>query len=173
MLPASAITQAVTAAGLLVLPGLSYDFGRGLTGRMRQKAVIVSGSLCAAGICFAAILWMVAGRVEHLLFGGKYAAYAWLMPMLALIPAANGLTMGFSTALRASQKPHFDLLANAVAAPVAVVSAVNFIRWWGVAGAAASMVAGFVVYMGINCWIFYAAFEPDVNRRGWTGGEAA
>jgi O-antigen/teichoic acid export membrane protein len=173
MLPASVITQAVTAAGLLVLPGLSYDFGRGLTGRMRQKAVIVSGSLCAAGICFAAAFWMVAGRVEHLLFGGKYAAYAWLMPMLALIPAANGLTMGFSTALRASQKPHLDLLANAVAAPVAIVSGVNFIRWWGVAGAAASMLAGFVVYMGVNCWIFYAAFDPDVNKRRRASGEAA
>jgi O-antigen/teichoic acid export membrane protein len=91
-----------------------------------------------------------------LLFAGKYAGYAWLMPILALIPAANGFTVGYSTALRASQKPHFDLLANAIAAPVAVVSALCFIRWWGLAGAAASMVVGFVVYMGVNCWIFYA-----------------
>jgi Na+-driven multidrug efflux pump len=92
--------------------------------------------------------------------------------MFAVIPAANGLTMGFSTALRASQRPHFDLLANAIAAPVAVVSAVSFIRWWGLAGAAASMVAGFVVYMGVNCWVFCAAprveMKADIASNGTT-----
>jgi hypothetical protein len=156
LLPASVMTQVVTAAGLLVLPGFSYDFGRGSVERIRQKAVLVSYTLCGSALCFAALLGVVAGRAEHLLFAGKYAGYAWLMPILALIPAANGFTVGYSTALRASQKPHFDLLANAIAAPVAVVSALCFIRWWGLAGAAASMVVGFVVYMGVNCWIFYA-----------------
>ena len=173
MLPASVMTQAVTAAGLLVLPGLSYDFGRGRVDLIRRKAVIVSGSLGAAGLCFAAVLWGFAGRAEHLLFGGKYAAYAWLMPMLALIPAANGLTIGFSAALRASQKPHYDLWANAIAAPIAIVSAIGFIRWWGVVGAAASLVTGFVVYMAVNCWCFCSAAESGVKREIWSDGEVA
>ena len=164
LLPASVMTQVVSATGLLVLPGFSYDFARGSIERIRQKAVLVSCALGGSGLCFVALLWLVAGRAEHLLFGGKYAAYAWLMPILALIPAANGFTMGYSTALRASQKPHFDLLANAIAAPVAVVSALCFIRWWGLAGAAASMVVGFVVYMIVNCWIFYATPRPAVAR---------
>ncbi len=156
MLPASAMTQAVTAAGLLALPGFSYDFGRRSMGRMRHKAVILSGVLCGAGVCFSVVLGVVSGQAGHFLFGGKYAGYAWLMPVLSLVPAVNGLTMGFSTAVRASQKPHMDLLATAIAAPVAIVSAVCFIRWWGLAGAAASMVMGFVAYMGVNCWAFCA-----------------
>jgi hypothetical protein len=156
MLPASVMTQAVTAAGLLVLPGLSYDFGRGFVERVREKALIVSWVLCVAGICFAGGLWAVDGSVEHLLFGGKFAAHAWLMPVLATIPAANGLTMGFSAALRVSQKPHLDLIANAIAAPVAVISAVSLMRLCGIAGAAGSMVTGSVAYMGMNCCFFYA-----------------
>jgi O-antigen/teichoic acid export membrane protein len=172
MLPASVMTQAVTAAGLLVLPGLSYDFGRGLVKRVREKAVIVSGALCAAGICFAAGLWVVAGQVERLLFGGKFAAYAWLMPALALIPAANGLTMGFSSALRASQRPDLDMMANGIAAPVAIISAVIFIRWWGLPGAATSMVLGFVAYMGVNCWVFYAQPRARFERQTASRGEA-
>jgi len=163
MLPAAAMTQVVTAAGLLVMPGFSYDFGQGLVGRMRQKAVILSAVLCGVGICFSVVLWLVAGRAEHLLFGAKYAAYAWLMPMLSLVPAVNGLTMGFSTALRASQRPQFDLLANAIAAPIAVVSAVSLIRWWGLAGAAVSMLTGFVVYMSVNCWAFYAGLGLETR----------
>jgi hypothetical protein len=170
MLPASAMTQVVTAAGLLVLPGFSYDFGRGLASRIRHRAMILSGVLCGAGICFSVMLWMVAERAEHILFAGKYAGYAWLMPILSLVPAVNGLTMGFSLALRASQRPHLDLLANAIAAPIAVVSAVGFIHWWGLAGAAASMVTGFVVYMGVNWWAFRAApvleIRPEISGRG-------
>jgi hypothetical protein len=170
MLPASAMTQVVTAAGLLVLPGFSYDFGRGLASRIRHRAMILSGVLCGAGICFSVMLWMVAERAEHILFAGKYAGYAWLMPILSLVPAVNGLTMGFSLALRASQRPHLDLLANAIAAPIAVVSAVGFIHWWGLAGAAASMVTGFVVYMGVNWWAFCAApgleIRPEISGRG-------
>ncbi len=162
MLPASAMTQVVCAIDLLILPGFSYDFGCGAVHRMRQKAVLVSCALLGLGLCFAALLWLVSGRTEHILFGGKFAAYAWLMPILALIPAANGFTVGFSASLRASQRPHFNLLANAIAAPVAVVSALYFIRWWGLAGAAASMVIGFAVSMVVNCWLFYATPHPVV-----------
>jgi O-antigen/teichoic acid export membrane protein len=172
LLPASVMTQVVTAAGLLALPRFSYEFGRGLSERMRQIAVILSGVLCGAGICFSAVLWVVAGPAEHLLFGGKYSAYAWLMPILSLVPAANGLTMGFSTALRASQRPHLDLLANAITAPIAVVSAVGFIRWWGLAGAAASMVTGFVLYALVNCWLFRAADGLELSSDGVNEGAA-
>jgi O-antigen/teichoic acid export membrane protein len=172
LLPASVMTQVVTAAGLLVLPGFSYDFGQGLVVRMRQKAMILSGALCGSGICFSLILWVVMGRAEHLLFGGKYAGYAWLMPMLSLVPAVNGLTMGFSMALRASQRPHLDLLANAIAAPIAVASALSFIHWWGLAGAAASMVTSFAVYMGMNCWAFSATDALELKSEFASDGAA-
>jgi O-antigen/teichoic acid export membrane protein len=150
---------------LLVLPGFSQDFGRGLTTRIQQKAVIISAVLCAGGLFFAAVLWFADDRVERLLFSAKYSAFAWMMPILALIPVANGFTMGYSAALRASQRPQLDLLANGIAALVAVCSAVLFIRWWGMAGAAISMLSGFVVYAAANCWAFYALLRPEASLR--------
>jgi O-antigen/teichoic acid export membrane protein len=149
-IPSLVTTQVTTAAGLLVLPAFSYDFGRGLTERMRQKAKLVSLSLAGGALAFAGLLALFPGRAEHLLLGGKYAAYASLMPVLALVPVFAGLGMGYSMALRASQKPHFDLIANAVAAPVGLVSAILFIRWWGLAGAAASMVLSFLASAIVN-----------------------
>lgn len=142
-IPSLLMTQVTTAAGLLVLPAFSYDFGRGRTERLRHRAMLSSLGLGVAALCFAAVLALLAGRAEHLLFGGKYAAYVWLMPVLALIPVCTGFSIGYSMALRASQKPHYDLLCNAVAAPVGLVSAILFMRWWGLAGAAFSMVLGF------------------------------
>jgi len=150
MIPAAVMTQVVSATDLLILPGFSYDFGRGSLLRMRRKALLISCALGGAGLCFALVLLLVAAPAEHLLFSGKFAAYVWLMPVLALIPAINGFNSGFSATLRGSQKPHFDLVANAIAAPVAVISALFLIRAWGLAGAAMSLVVGCATLAFVN-----------------------
>jgi hypothetical protein len=166
MLPAAVMTQAVSATDLLILPGLSLDFGHGALRSIRYKSILVSCALGAAGICFAALLYFVAGPAEHLFFRGKFAPYVWLMPVLALIPAANGFNVGFSAALRASQKPHFDLLANSIAAPVAVITALGFIQWRGLAGAAISLVAGYAALAFVNwgSFCFHVWHSPQHER---------
>src|SRR2546423_5516244 len=127
-IPSLAMTQVITATGLLILPVFSYDFGRGQTQRLRKRAVIVSAGLVATTIVFVLVLAGFAHPLEQILFGGKYAQYSWLMPVLALVPVLNGFTTGYSVALRASQKPQCDLIANLVAAPVGLLSAVLLMR---------------------------------------------
>jgi O-antigen/teichoic acid export membrane protein len=143
-IPSLVMLQLITAAGLLVLPSLSYDYGEGEFDRLRRKAMFVSVALTIMTVCFVCLLTVFARGTEHMLFAGKYVAHAWLIPVLALIPVANAISIGSSMYLRASQQPHFDLISNAVAAPIAVISALLLIRWWGLAGAAASMVVSFV-----------------------------
>jgi O-antigen/teichoic acid export membrane protein len=143
-LPSLVMTQGITAIGLLFLPVLAGDHGRGAIAVMRLKSMQLSAGLAGVSLCFAAFLAIFSSRLEQILFGGKYATYAWLMPILALVPVANAFSIGYSMALRASQKPQFDLLANLVAAPVALLSALCFIPRWGLAGAASSMMLGFI-----------------------------
>ena len=107
----------------------------------------------------------VSGPLEHILFNGKYAAYAWLMPLLALVPAANSFSIGYSMALRASQRPHFDLIANAIAAPVGLISGLAFMHWWGLGGAAASMVLGFAV-QGAVIFVCFQKFTAGADKTG-------
>jgi O-antigen/teichoic acid export membrane protein len=154
MIPAAVMTQVVSATDLLILPGFSYDFGRGLLSRIRRKALLISCALGGAGLCFALLLRFVAASAEHLLFREKFASYVWLMPLLALVPAINGFNSGFSATLRGARKPHFDLVANVIAAPVAVLSAFFFIRWWGLAGAAISLAAGCATLAAANFYSF-------------------
>jgi hypothetical protein len=59
-------------------------------------------------------------------------------------------------ALRASQQPRFDLVANAIAAPAGVSSAFLLTRWWGLAGAAASLMLSYTTYSLVTCRIFSA-----------------
>jgi O-antigen/teichoic acid export membrane protein len=168
-IPSLVMTHVTIAVGLLVLPVFSCDFGKGAGEKLRHKATLVSISLALWALGFAGLLALAAGRAEHLLFGGKYAGYAWLMPVLALIPVCSGFSTGFSMALRASQKPHFDFVANLFAAPVAVVSALIFLRLWGLAGAAASMVLSF----GVLSVVALLFFRESAHWKTLPGGSTA
>jgi O-antigen/teichoic acid export membrane protein len=170
-LPSLVMTQVTTATGLLVLPAFSYDFGKGAVERLRHKATLVSFSLVGGALCLAALLAVLAGRLEHVFFGGKYAGYAWLMPMLALIPVSAGFSQGYSSALRASQKPQFDLLANGFAAPIGILSAVCLIRQWGLAGAAASMILAYGAYSVVVACVFRAWVRRTTSSVSGRGGK--
>jgi O-antigen/teichoic acid export membrane protein len=144
-IPMQFMAQIITATGMLLLPTFAYDFGKGRTERLRHKAALVSLGLSVMALCFVMLLALVSRPVEHLLFGSKYSAFAWLMPVLALVSVVNGFSTGYSMGMRGSQMPEFDLISNAVAAPIAVVSAYYFMRWWGLGGAAISIVLSFAV----------------------------
>jgi O-antigen/teichoic acid export membrane protein len=167
-LPGFVMSQVVVATGLLFLPVFSSDFGRGAITRMRHKAMLVSVGLTIATLCFAIVLQIFASPVEHLFYGGKYAAYAWLMPLLALVPAANAFSTGYSMALRSSQQPHFDLVSNAAVAPVALLGAFLLIYKWGLIGAAFSMVLSFVLLsvMTFACFQWFSRGSRSAIKHG-------
>ena len=152
--PSLVMTQTIAAIGLLVLPALSYEFGKGQRKRMLRKAIVASMMLGAGALCFAAVLAITREPVDRLLYGTKYPAFAAMIPLLALVPVANGAGTGFSMALRASQMPCCDLIANAFAALTAVLSTVWFVHRWGVFGAAASLVLSFGVMNAVTVLLF-------------------
>ncbi len=162
-MPALVMTQIVTAIGLVVLPSLSYDFGLERFEQLRMKAKMTTVVLTAIALAYAGCLFAFAGPVEHILYGGKFALYSSLIPMFALIPVCTGFATGYSMALRASQKPHFDLVSNSVAAPVGIVSCVIFIHLWGIRGAVASMVLSFATYAFMFFWS-YGVWAKDAKR---------
>lgn len=167
-LPSLVMAQVVTAAGMLILPALSRDYGRGAIQELKHKATLASAGLAGLACCFALLLAMGAGRLEHLLFGGRYAAHAWLMPLLALVPAAGGFYQGFSMALRSSRRPYFDLVANGIAAPVGLVSALIFVHLWGLAGAGASLVASMLALAMVSfvCFLHSRWSSPAAASLG-------
>lgn len=153
-IPSLMMTQIVASLGLLMLPSLAFDFGSGQIAKLRQKARWISLGLGLVALIFAGFFALFDVPLERLLFHGRYASFAQMIPLLALIPAANSLSAGFSLALRACQMPHCDLIANAFGAVVSLVSAIVLIPAWGVVGAAVSMVLS-VVAMSVVTFILY------------------
>lgn len=161
-IPALVMTQVVTAAGLLVLPAMASDFGRGRLDLLQRKAQITTMLVSGVAALYALALGLWPGRIERLLYAGKYGAHANLIPILALGPVCMGFAIGYGMALRACQKPHYDLIANSVAAPVGLISALILIRVWGIEGAALSLVAASAAYGGT----FYVLFRMEQRRIG-------
>ena len=153
-LPALLIIQVSTATGFLVLPAFAYDFGTGAIRRMRQKAIVVTVGISTLALILGAASWAFSSLIERALFSGKYAPYAWLMPVLVIMTVALGPTQGLGTALRAIRKPNFDLVSGLIAAPIAVVCAYFGTVWWGLAGAAWSLVLGFAIQGAVTTLFF-------------------
>jgi len=144
-LPSLAMTQIVIATTLVLLPSISAELGRGNLDRLRQKAVLASLALAGLGIVFAVGLFLLAGPLEHLLFGGRYASTAWLIPVLGLAPVFTGFSSGLSLALRTLRKSEFELLAYAVSSIAAIGLAVVLMPRLGLLGAVVSIVGSTAV----------------------------
>lgn len=159
-IPSLVMTQIIASIGLLILPELSYDFGSGRLSTLRRKAIFVGMALGITALLFTLLLALTDAPVEHLLFNGKYARFAPMIPLLALVPVVNGFGTGYSMALRACQKPHYDLISNAIAAIVSVVSTILVVRHFGVFGAAAGLVLGFFT-MNVIALVFFMRSRPQ------------
>ncbi len=162
-LPALLTLQCGAAAAMLLLPSFARESLTGSSKRLRQLAHCVSLSLAGAALLFAALLYFTAAPVERLLFGGKFASDAWLIPLFMLIPLSAGLASGYSMALRAMQRPQFDRLAKRIAAAVSLQTAFLFIPLWGLAGAAISLASGFAVHAAVVYLCFRHAVANERN----------
>ena len=144
-LPSLAMMQVVAATTLLVLPSLSHEMGRGNLDRLRKKAVFSAVFLAGLGMLFVSTWFFLAGPLEKILFGGKYAAHANLFAVLGLVAVFTGFSSSLSLALRILRKAHLELLAYVCSAITAVILAVVCMPRWGLRGAAVSIVGSSAV----------------------------
>ena len=154
-LPALLVLQCSVAAAMLLIPRFAHESFTGSSKRLWQLAHRVSLSLAGASLFFTALLYFIAAPLERLLFGGKFAHDAWLIPLFMATPLFAGLASGYSMALRAMQRAQFDRFATRIAAAVSVQTAFLFIPLWGLAGAAISLASGFAV----NAAVVYLCFR--------------
>jgi len=157
-LPSLVMSQLIAATALLLLPSISYELGRGHLERLHRKVLLSTAALTGFGVAFVTALYLFSVPLERILFGGKYAASAWLMPVLGLGPVFTGMASGLSYALRALRMAKYELLAYTASAIVALALALELMPRWGVPGAAFSVVAAsFTLSVGvIFCYLKWA-----------------
>jgi len=134
------IAQGIVAIATLALPILSYDFGLLKFSSIRKNAATLAALLTVAAGIYELLIWGFSSQLETFLYGGKYASFSHLIPILRLIPFFTAFSTGYSLILKAIQKPEFNLVYEMVVAPIGLITGVIFIHFWGLAGAVWSLV---------------------------------
>jgi O-antigen/teichoic acid export membrane protein len=178
------IVQVATAMSVLALPVVAADFGRGDRIRARQKGLTLTAVLAATACAYEFLLLMAGGTLSDLVFGDKYAAHSQLIPILGVAAVCGALTTGFSTLLRAAQRPITLVLTTGMSGVVGLLSAYGLTLAWGVIGTAISVVLSAVVSMAItvylcqgmvrDTWAGSGLRENDLADRGairWSDAE--
>nr|BAL53457.1 hypothetical conserved protein [uncultured Chloroflexota bacterium] len=150
MLP---MAQAVTAIATLGLPALSYDYGRGDLRSLRRKGLFITLALTGGAIIYAIFLWIFALPIERLVYAGKYSTFAWMIPLLTLVPVFTAAATGPSLVLR-TYRPQIHLIGGAVQAVVSLSTTILLVKIWGVGGAAISLVLTYLAVFVFTVYLY-------------------
>ena len=101
MLP---MMQILAAVSMLVLPSVSFEFGRQNFQLMKSKAMKVVVGLIVVSFVYMIILLIFAKSVEQLLYDGKFSEYTALISLIGFVPFITAMEIGFSLVVRSLQR---------------------------------------------------------------------
>jgi len=153
----------VAALSALALPVLARDFGEGRYGPLRNKAIMSMAVVGCAALAFEMGLLTFQQPLEHLLYGGKFASYAFLIPILGAAALLEGIATMHAMVLSAVQRPRLYLTSIAVTAPCALVTGLICTKLWGITGAAIAFVVTAGVSVATRRWFARPWLSPRIE----------
>jgi O-antigen/teichoic acid export membrane protein len=148
------MTQVMTAIGLLVLPWASAALHDQGPAAMHWGIVRVTLLLAAAAVVYGALLWLFGRPATVLLYKGRYAEHAHLLPLLAAGLPLAAVAQGFVVALQAMRAPDDVFKAYLAAGIFSVVGGLALTRALGLAGALAGYSLSFLVVAAAALWLY-------------------
>lgn len=156
---AQPMTQVVSAISTLGLPILAADFGKGNFIQLRQKGLLLISPLTGLVILYEILISLFKRPLEQFVYGGKYAADAWLIIPLGMVPVFTALYTGFSLFVRAIQKPRYYFISGGITAFVGTICSLILIKIGGIGGAAWGLVLTYVISF-VMAYYFYKRWFP-------------
>jgi O-antigen/teichoic acid export membrane protein len=158
--------HAVTALSALTLPALARDFGHGRLGPLRDKVTVAVTMTGLAAIVVEAGLIAFQRPLEHFVYGGKFAEYAFLIPIVGAASLLESVAVMHRMLLSAVQRPHLYLTSLAITAPCALVTGYVCTRFWGIGGAAVALVVTAVISIVTRRWLARPWLSAEVAPAG-------
>ncbi len=154
----------ITALTALATPVLSLEYSQGNFVNFRQKIRFLILALLIAGILFEVFLLAFSSSIEVFIYGGKFSAYAVLLPIWGIIPLSMAYSSGIQAGLQAAQRPK----AFVIAAILWAITSLGFGVWLtlhlGILGATWSAVLGYLVFvltLSVLYWLW--VYHPLVS----------
>jgi O-antigen/teichoic acid export membrane protein len=125
------ITQATTAMGLLLLPQTSGRLASNGFATLKEDVYKITILNAVLTTTYFLILLAFGDKLLHLMYGDKYAEFAYLLPYLIAVPVVMALGSGVQTGLRVLQVPWVIFAGYCVTAILTLSVGVGFVRLWG------------------------------------------
>lgn len=148
---ATPILQVTGALSLLLLPWVSGQtrlHGASYLGRYQRRAMLIAAAV--TGGYLSGVTLFSAPLMRWLYGHHTYAALAGLAPIVAAATLVRGISdLSVSTALKAAARPDAHFTASLAAAILVLTGGWWTLKRWGVAGAAATMLASDLLQAGV------------------------
>jgi O-antigen/teichoic acid export membrane protein len=151
------------AISAFLLPSLSYDFGKGNIAGLKRKGKYLFALFIIVSLGFELLLIEYGSALEAIIYGGRFSSYVHLLPVWGLVPIAGVLTYVFYFLLQSIQQPGAILIGSIVWSATSAILSVIFSMKWGIAGAVASVVAGYL-FSGIAFAFLYQYYISRSNK---------
>jgi glycosyltransferase involved in cell wall biosynthesis/O-antigen/teichoic acid export membrane protein len=134
------IGQLLTVLSVFSLPKLARRIkGSGVPRGLRSTVFYSSGIILIASM-YSCALVLFGSPIEHLLYGGRMAAYVDDLPWLALVALLSAVAIAFTAPLRAAQNSQHTLFAGLAATLVGLGASFVLLPRYGLKGALISLV---------------------------------
>ncbi len=171
--PVLPVIQVVTALATLAIPVLAREFGAGREASMYRSGMMYTAIMTLVAVSYEAAVLLTGNLWDRLLYGGRYSAYDWLMPILGLLPIATAIATGCSVLLRAIQRPELTTVTHIAGGLFGLVSSYFLIVNLKLAGAIYGLVASYamtaLVSVGLTVWARFQmsrAPQPETAPAG-------
>ncbi len=139
--PILPVIQVVSALATLAIPMLARDFGSGDQAVMYRRGVIYTGAMTLVAVVYEIAVLATGNLWDRLLYGGKYAEFDWLMPVLGIVPIATAVATGCSVLLRAIHRPELTTVTHVAGGIFGLIASYFLIARYRLPGAVYGLVA--------------------------------
>ena len=139
--PVLPVVQVVTALATLAIPVLARDFGGGQKAVMYRRGVLYTAAMTLVAVSYEIAVLASGNLWDKVIYGGRYATYDWLMPILGIVPIATAIATGCSVLLRAIHRPELTTVTHIIGGVFGLFASYFLILYWKIPGAVYGLVA--------------------------------
>lgn len=158
------LSQFLTALSLLLLPYVSRLLAGKEAAEFPRAIRRITLLFTVVGVAYFIFVIGFGRQLTALLYHGKYASSAALVPMLALSQGFMAISQGPVIGLRAMQRPSRIFVGYSVAAAFSILVGLALTRHWGVRGNVTGMAASSFCFLVTTVYCYVSERKRQKSR---------
>jgi O-antigen/teichoic acid export membrane protein len=151
------LDQVIASLGLLLVPAVARRGRLGGLPTIRLWSQRISAAYASAAALYGVVLTAAATWVLHLLYGGAYDRYGWMIPVMVLGSVASSAGHGLVIGLNAAERTDAIFKSRAIGAASSLMVGLPMAAAWKLPGAVSAVaLSALVICASLACFHWQA-----------------